>query len=102
MRPFGTGSDYVNQIGLETNEGSERIKAAFEVDYDRLVALKNKYDPTKAFRRTRTLDRQSRDNTSGQRPKYATISFCWRRHELGADKAWQVVATCRGQLRMAL
>jgi hypothetical protein len=27
MRPFTTGSDYVNQIGLETDEGSERIKA---------------------------------------------------------------------------
>ena len=51
MRPFTTGSDYVNQIGLETDEGSERIKAAFEVNYDRLVALKNKYDPTKVFRR---------------------------------------------------
>jgi hypothetical protein len=25
MRPFTTGSDYVNQIGLETGEGSERI-----------------------------------------------------------------------------
>ena len=29
MRPFTTGSDYVNQIGLETDEGSERIKAAY-------------------------------------------------------------------------
>ena len=27
MRPFTTGSDYVNRIGLETDEGSERIKA---------------------------------------------------------------------------
>jgi hypothetical protein len=31
MRPFTTGSDYVNQIGLETDEGSERIKAACEL-----------------------------------------------------------------------
>ena len=29
MRPFTAGSDYVNQIGLETDEGSERIKAAY-------------------------------------------------------------------------
>jgi hypothetical protein len=28
MRPFTTGSDYVNQIALETDDGSERIKAA--------------------------------------------------------------------------
>ena len=28
-RPFTTGSDYVNQIGLESDEGSARIKAAY-------------------------------------------------------------------------
>ena len=46
MRPFTSGSDYVNQIGLETDEGSERSKAAYGANYDRLVAVKNKYDPT--------------------------------------------------------
>jgi hypothetical protein len=50
MSPFATGNDYVNQLGLETEEGSERIKAAFGVNYERLVALKNKYDPTNLFR----------------------------------------------------
>jgi hypothetical protein len=29
IRPFTTGSDYVNQIGQETDEGSERIRAAY-------------------------------------------------------------------------
>jgi hypothetical protein len=29
MRPFTTGSDYANQIGLKPDEGSERIKAAY-------------------------------------------------------------------------
>jgi FAD/FMN-containing dehydrogenase len=55
MRPFTTGSDYVNQIGLETGEGSERIKAAFGVKYERLVALKNKYDPTNLFRHNQNI-----------------------------------------------
>jgi hypothetical protein len=32
MRPFTTGSYYVNQIGLETVEGAERIKAAYEAN----------------------------------------------------------------------
>jgi len=50
MRPFTTGSDYVNQIGLETDDGSERIKAAYGANYERLVAVKNEYDPTNLFR----------------------------------------------------
>jgi len=33
MRPFTTGSDYVNQIGLETDKGSECIKAPFVRDW---------------------------------------------------------------------
>ena len=50
--PFHTGSDYVNQIGLESDEGSERIKAAYGANCERLVAVKNKYDPTNLFRHT--------------------------------------------------
>jgi hypothetical protein len=55
MRPFTTGSDYVNQIGLEADEGSERIKAGFGVNYDRLVALQNKYDPKNLFRHNQII-----------------------------------------------
>jgi hypothetical protein len=50
MRPFTMDSDYVNPIGLETDKGSERIKAAYGANYERLVAVKNKYDPTNLFR----------------------------------------------------
>ena len=55
MRPFTTGSDYVNQIGVEAEEGSERIKAAFGANYDRLVGVKNKYDPTNLFRHNQNI-----------------------------------------------
>ena len=55
MRPFTTGSDYVNQIGLETDEGSERIKAAYGGNYERLVGLKKKYDPSNLFRHNQNI-----------------------------------------------
>jgi hypothetical protein len=32
------------------DEGSERIKAVFGVNYEQLVAVQNKYDPTNLFR----------------------------------------------------
>jgi hypothetical protein len=54
-RPFTTGSDYVNQIGLETDEGSERIKAPYGANYERLVAVKSKYDPTNLFRHNQNI-----------------------------------------------
>jgi FAD/FMN-containing dehydrogenase len=51
MQPFATGGVYVNYLGREADEGAERIKAAYGAEkYQRLVALKNKYDPTNLFR----------------------------------------------------
>jgi hypothetical protein len=52
MRPFTTGTGYINPIDLETDEGSDRIKAAFGVNY----ALKNKYDPTNLFRHNQNIN----------------------------------------------
>jgi FAD/FMN-containing dehydrogenase len=47
MQPFSTGGVYANNLG---EEGTERIEAAYGENYARLVALKNKYDPTNFFR----------------------------------------------------
>jgi FAD/FMN-containing dehydrogenase len=47
-QPFATGSVYVNFLTQEENE-TERLRAAYGENYDRLVALKNKYDPTNLF-----------------------------------------------------
>jgi FAD/FMN-containing dehydrogenase len=50
MQPFSTGGVYVNYLGQEADEGAERIKAAYGPEkYQRLVALKNTYDPTNLF-----------------------------------------------------
>ncbi len=47
MQPFSVGV-YVNELG---DEGEDRIRAAYPpTTYKRLVALKNKYDPTNFFR----------------------------------------------------
>lgn len=45
--PFGSLGVYVNFLG---DEGEERIRASYGVNYERLVALKNRYDPTNFFR----------------------------------------------------
>jgi FAD/FMN-containing dehydrogenase len=51
MQPFSTGGVYVNYLGQEADEGTERVQAAYgPAKYARLVALKNKYDPTNFFR----------------------------------------------------
>jgi hypothetical protein len=51
MQPYSTGGVYVNYLGREADEGAERIKAAYGPEkYQRLLALKNKYDPTNLFR----------------------------------------------------
>jgi FAD/FMN-containing dehydrogenase len=47
VEPFASGEVYVNHLDAE--EGT-RIQAAYSHSYERLVALKNKYDPTNLFR----------------------------------------------------
>jgi hypothetical protein len=47
VRPFTRGGIYVNYLG---QEGEDRVKEAYGTKYDRLVQLKNKYDPTNLFR----------------------------------------------------
>jgi FAD/FMN-containing dehydrogenase len=47
VEPFATGEVYVNHLDAEE---ATRIRAAYGGHYDRLVALKNKYDPTNLFR----------------------------------------------------
>lgn len=51
MQTFSSRGVYVNYLGQEADEGAERVKAAYGPrKYERLVALKNKYDPTNFFR----------------------------------------------------
>ena len=47
MQPFAERSAYVNDLG---EEGQARVREAYGSNYDRLLPLKNKYDPTNFFR----------------------------------------------------
>ena len=44
LRSFATGGAYVNYMA--SDESPERVKAAYEANFQRLVEVKRKYDPT--------------------------------------------------------
>ena len=46
MHPYGAGGAYVNFM---MEEGEDRIRATYRGNYDRLAAIKAKYDPGNFF-----------------------------------------------------
>jgi FAD/FMN-containing dehydrogenase len=48
LHPFNQGGGYVNF--MMADEGQERVKAAYGANYERLAALKRKFDPGNLFR----------------------------------------------------
>ncbi|MGA3244015.1 MAG: FAD-binding oxidoreductase [Bacteroidota bacterium] len=47
VHPYSAGGAYVNFM---MDEGEDRVKASYKGNYDRLVAVKTKYDPNNLFR----------------------------------------------------
>src|SRR6185503_3344870 len=45
-KPYASGGVYVNYLGAE---GADRVRAAYGAKYDKLVAVKKKYDPDNVF-----------------------------------------------------
>jgi hypothetical protein len=52
MQAHSAGGVYVNCLG---DEGEARIRAAYGPHYERLAALKHKYDPTNFFRHNHNI-----------------------------------------------
>ena len=52
LQPFTERSVYVNDLG---EEGDQRVEAAYGPNYERLVTLKNKYDPTNFFHQNQNI-----------------------------------------------
>lgn len=50
LQPFVERAVYVNALEDALEEGELRVREAYGANYDRLVILKNKYDPTNLFR----------------------------------------------------
>jgi FAD/FMN-containing dehydrogenase len=60
LRPTATGGMYINQMGLERDEGRDRLQAAFGSNYARLSALKATFDTTNFFRHNQNVTPESR------------------------------------------
>ena len=56
MQPYSSGRVYVNYLGTVEDEGSDRIVAAYGPGkYEKLLALKKKYDPENLFRMNQNI-----------------------------------------------
>lgn len=67
VHPYSAGGAYVNFM---MEEGQDRVKATYRDNYDRLVAIKDKYDPDNFFRVNQNI-KPSRWTTTGEREREA-------------------------------
>jgi hypothetical protein len=57
MQPFVESGNYVNDLG---DEGEQRVREAYGPNFERLLALKEKYDPTNFFRLNQNIKPRAR------------------------------------------
>lgn len=53
LRPFSTGGTYINF--QTSDEGDERVRASYGSNFERLAAVKAKYDPSNMFRTNKNI-----------------------------------------------
>jgi FAD/FMN-containing dehydrogenase len=57
LRPFSTGRTYINFQAADEDEG--RTRASYGANFDRLLKVKERYDPYNLFRVNRNISRRS-------------------------------------------
>ena len=63
VRPFSTGGNYLN---FQTaDEGEERVRATYGANFDRLVEVKERFDPENVFRSNRNIRPGARVGRAG-------------------------------------
>jgi FAD/FMN-containing dehydrogenase len=55
LKPFVEKAVYVNALEDALEEGELRVREAYGANYERLVLLKKKYDPTNVFRQNSNI-----------------------------------------------
>lgn len=56
LQPYASRGVYVNYLGQEADEGAERVRSSYgQAKFDRLVALKSKYDRNNVFRMNQNI-----------------------------------------------
>jgi FAD/FMN-containing dehydrogenase len=63
VRPFSTGGNYLNFQTADEDEA--RVRATYGANFDRLVEVKETYDPENVFRRNRNIRPRARAATAG-------------------------------------
>jgi len=67
MQPFATGGGYINFLG---NDAQKSIARAYGENYERLIALKTRYDPHNIFHQNYNISPAVPLSTSKQEPIY--------------------------------
>jgi hypothetical protein len=71
LHPYSAGGAYVNFM---MDEGEDRVKATYRDNYERLVAIKNKYNPTNLFRVNQNIRPTADSTTDAARREVAVRS----------------------------
>ena len=77
--PHANGTVYLNYEGEEARDPEAQVRAAFGPSYERLVAIKTKYDPTNLFRLNQNIrPRAGRGESEAERARAAPARSSWQ------------------------